>query len=207
MLVSELFEDRNHKTIAVLAGRFQPWHLGHKYGYDFLANKFGTNNTFVVTSDRTELPKSPFNFEQKRRFIAATGVPTNNIIKSTSPYRAAELVQDFDPANTILVFGVSAKDMAEDPRFSFAPKRDGSPSYFQPYDQNFGKLKTLDQHGYIITVPTMNFTVLNRNIKSASEIRQMYTAANEKQRKQIIIELFGKYTAALKQTMDQGLSQ
>lgn len=198
MFISELFEEFPPKRIiAVLPGRFSPFHIGHKSGYDFLVEKFGVDNVWVATSNKVEPPRSPFSFEEKATFIAATGIPTDKIIQTRNPYKAEELTMHFDPDNTVLVFGVSAKDMEEDPRFNFAPKRDGSPSYFQPWPADGRDLEPLNKHGYIITVPTINFSVAGAPMRSASEFRQNFGLANTATRKQMVKDMFGTFNPAI----------
>ena len=85
----------------------------------------------------------------------------------------------------MLVFAVSEKDSD---RFNFAPKKDGSPAYFQPYDQNSSA--PMSKHGYIYIVPKIDFKIAGRSIDSASKIRQMYTDGDEATRAQIIRDLY-----------------
>ena len=62
-----LLEDKNpvKKTVVIYVGRFQPMHKGHYGTYQHLVKKFGKNNVYIGTSDKVELPKSPFNFREK----------------------------------------------------------------------------------------------------------------------------------------------
>lgn len=193
MFINELFESKSKRIVAVLPGRFQPWHLGHKSGYDYLVKKFGVGNVFIITSNKVDPPKSPFTFEDKLAFITATGIDPRVVVQSTQPYRAQEITAKLDPANTAIVFGVSAKDMAEDPRFSFASKKDGSPSYFQPMPANISACETFDKHGYIMVVPTTQFKVAGKPMRSASEFRANFVNATPDIQKQMIQDMFGKY--------------
>jgi hypothetical protein len=201
MFINELFESKPKRIVAVLPGRFQPWHLGHKSGYDFLVKKFGAGNVFIITSNKVDPPKSPFSFEDKLAFITATGIDPHVVVQSTQPYRALEITSKLDPANTVMVFGVSAKDMAEDPRFSFAPKKDGSQSYFQPMPANIGACESLDKHGYIMTVPTIQFNVAGKPMRSASEFRANFVKSPPEVQKQMIQDMFGKYDKRLMQLL------
>ena len=47
------------------------------------------------------------------------GVDPNAIVQTKVPYVATEITDRFDPDKTIIVYAVSEKDMAEDPRFNF----------------------------------------------------------------------------------------
>ena len=63
-------QDTDDKTIvAIYPGRFQPMGRHHKASYDWLASQFGEKNTFIVTSDKTEPDRSPFNFKEKKKII------------------------------------------------------------------------------------------------------------------------------------------
>lgn len=193
MFVSDLFENDNKQVLVIYPGRFQPFHKGHAQVFNHLTKQYGASNVFICTSDKVEPPRSPFNFAEKTKMIGLTGIDTSRVIQSTQPYRAMEIVGHYDKQNTILLFAVSEKDMAEDPRFSFAPKKDGSPSYFQPF-KALSQCESLASHAYMITVPTFTFTVLGQPAQSATQIRAQYAQADEETRKMIINDLFGNYS-------------
>lgn len=193
MFITDLFESNTRSIVVVYPGRFQPFHKGHKMVYDHLCQKYGTQNVWICTSDKVDPPRSPFNFAEKLEMMKLTGVDPSRVVQSSQPYRAMEIVSNFDPANTILLFAVSEKDMAEDPRFQFKPKKDGSPSYFQAAPSDLSQCETLDKHGYITTVPTFNFTVLGQPMRSATEVRAQFAAADEKTKKAIVNDLFGSF--------------
>ena len=192
------------RFLVVYPGRFQPFHIGHKSVYDHLTQAFKSSPVFIATSNKVEPPKSPFTFDEKAYMMRLTGVPATAIVQSVQPYKAAEITANYDPTNTVLVFAVSEKDMAEDPRFSFKPLKDGRPSYFQRFDPH-ADLQGFDKHGYIYTVPTVDFNVLGRSVKSASEIRAMYAQVNEQQRKKIVANLFGKFDQGAYDILNKGL--
>ena len=192
MFVSDLFESNAKQVLVIYPGRFQPVHRGHAQVFDHLRQKYGSDNVFICTSNKVEQPKSPFSFDEKKKMIELTGIPGDRVVFDPQPYRGMEIVQHYDAANTVLLFAVSEKDMAEDPRFQFKPKKDGSPSYFQPL-KNINKCETLDKHAYITTVPTFNFTVLGRPANSASQIRAQFASADLATQKKIVTDLFGKF--------------
>jgi len=210
MFVTEMFGSKpmmempEQKRIAVVyPGRFQPPHKGHKAVYDHLAQKYGADNVFVCTSDKVEPGRSPFTFSEKQKMWRLMGV--HEVIQSSQPYRAPELVSQFDAANTVLLFAISEKDMAEDPRFSFKPKKDGSPSYFQPF-KDIGQCESLDKHGYMVTVPTFDFKVLGQPANSATQIRAQFAGADEETQKKIVTDLFGKFDPTVLQIMQNKLA-
>jgi cytidyltransferase-like protein len=204
MFVADLFEDTKN-LVVVYPGRFQPFHKGHKAVYDHLAKKFGRDRVYIATSNKVDPPKSPFNFADKSVFMALTGVPMDRVIESREPYKVPELTANYPAESTILIFAVSEKDMAEDPRFRMGTKRDGSPTYFQPLPTDLKDANTFDKTGYILTVPTVDFTVLGTPMRSATEVRQQYKDADPATRKKIIADLFGRYSEEAQHIMDQKL--
>ena len=181
-----------YKKIAILPGRFHPPHIGHMKSWQWLRSKF--DDAYVATSDKVDPPKSPFNFQEKKAMFIHAGVPANRIVQVKNPYQANEIVSQFDPSKTIVLFGVSEKDMDEDPRFSFKPKKDGSPGFLQPYKPNMGDLKTVDQHAYVVTVPTFKFNVAGSPMRSATEFRANFAKADDSKQAKMVTDLYGKYS-------------
>ena len=192
MFVTELYDGPAKQIKVIYPGRFQPFHKGHAQVYQYLCQKYGKDNVYIVTSDRVEMPKSPFNFAEKKQMMLLTGISGDKIVMDSQPYRAQELVAQFDTKSTILLFAVSEKDMAEDPRFQFKPKKDGSPSYFQQFS-DIKQCETLDKHAYMMTVPTFDFTVLGKPATSASEIRAQFAGSDLATQRKIVTDLFGKF--------------
>jgi glycerol-3-phosphate cytidylyltransferase-like family protein len=206
MFLSSLFESKTQRPVKVIySGRFQPFHKGHAAVYQHLVKNYGSDNVFIVTSNKTDSDRSPFSFDEKRQMMVLTGIDASKVVQSTQPYRAMEIVSTLSP-DTVLLFAVSAKDMAEDPRFSFAPKKDGSPSYFQPF-KDLASCQGLDKAAYMITVPTFEFTVLGKPATSASQIRAQFAAADENTQKKIVTDLFGKFDNSVYSIMRSKLGQ
>lgn len=201
--------DLKPRIVAVYAGRFQPFHHGHAEVFRDLASKFGINNTYITTGNKVEPLKSPFTFAERLIMMQAAGVPADHVSEEIVPYAPVNLPQKLglDPNRDIMVFGVGAKDMAEDPRFAFTPLKDGTPSYFQkwtgkdpkPFTNAKGDNTGRPGHGYVIPVPDVKFTVLGQQVNSASQIRELYKAADDEQRMQILNELYPDSGTKLKQ--------
>ena len=200
--------DLGKKTFVIYPGRFHPFHKGHKGVYNYLSSKYGGKDVYITTTDVVELPKSPFSFDEKVKMMTLTGVPLNKIIKVKNNYNLQSLVGQIpiDINRDNIIFAVSEKDMAEDPRFSRFTKKDGSPSYLQPIPKNLTKLQPAITHGYIDTVPTTDFTVLGKPARSASELRSQYVKLNPQQRKSFITDLFGKYDDVVYNIMNNKLA-
>lgn len=191
--------------LVIYPGRFHPFHLGHKASYDWLTQQFGENSVYVASSDKQEAETSPFEYADKVKMATKLGVPAGHIKKVKNPYQATEItaaLSDEEKANTALIFAVSAKD-AE--RFNFAPKKDGSPGYLQTLPEKEKAIKPMTQHGYVVITPTVNFRVQGADANSASQIRKLYTAGNDNDRNQIIVDLYGSADPELRDIFDKQL--
>ena len=192
------------KKIVIYPGRFHPFHKGHASVYNTLVKQFGAGSVYIATSDKVDPPKSPFTFSEKAQMMNFAGVPDNAIMLTKQPYRPVELLDGEDP-NTVVMFAVSEKDMAEDPRFAFKPLKNGNPSYFQPAEGN--DMKGWEQHGYIITVPTLQFKVLDQPMKSATEFRRDFASADAEKQKAMITDLYGKYDMNIHSIMSNKITE
>lgn len=195
------------KTFIIYPGRFQLFHKGHKGVYDYLNSKFSGNEVYITSTDKVELPKSPFNFDEKRKMMMLTGVPRSRIINVKRNYNVEDLINKM-PINInrdSIAFVVSEKDMAEDPRFSKFTKKDGSPTYLQPI-KNFGNMEPAIKHGYIVVAPTVDFDILGKSSRSASELRKQYVSLNDDDKKLFISDLFGNYNEEIKNILDSKLN-
>ena len=149
MYIADLFEnyvaEAGPQLVVIYPGRFQPFHLGHGEVFQDLQRKFGRDNVYIATSNKTELPKSPFNFSDKVQLMHAAGIPSDRIIEVTNPYKLPE--SQFNPANTIFIAVVGSPD--RDRLKPDSVKKDGSPSYFKTFE-SLAKSETANKHGYVI---------------------------------------------------------
>ena len=195
------------KVFVIYPGRFHPFHAGHKGVYNYLSTKFGGNDVYITTTGVVELPKSPFTFDEKKEMMMATGIPANKILNVKNNYNLQSVSSQI-PINVerdSIIFAVSQKDMSEDPRFKNFVKKDGSPSYLQPMPKNESKLVPAIKHGYLITVPTTDFTVLGSPARSASQLRSQYSTLNPEQQKSFIMDLFGSYNPKIHNILNNKL--
>lgn len=107
-----LFEEKGQKRIiAVYSGRFQPFHAGHASVYKALVDKFGKDNVYIATSNKTELPRSPMNFQEKKELITTMfDIDTSKIQEVKNNYNPQEILTHFNPDTTAYVSAVSEKD-------------------------------------------------------------------------------------------------
>ena len=200
------FEDAEdlRKQVVIYPGRFHPFHKGHASVYNKLKEEFPTADIFISTSGKTNDTNSPFAFDEKRAMVLSSGIDQGIVVQTTNPYMATEIVEKYDLDKTQVIFAVSEKDMQGDkPRFKFGVKKDGTPSYFQPYND-----KSSDnalKHAYITTLPTADFTILGKDINSASQIRELYKNSDEKGRRDLIQDLYGSMDEEVKRIFDNKL--
>jgi hypothetical protein len=207
MYITELFEAQGSgQFLVIYPGRFQPWHKGHKAVYDHLTKTFGRDNVFIATSNKVDPPRSPFSFGEKTQFMQLTGVPMDRVVETRDPYRALEIVQNYDPKTTRLIFAVSEKDMAEDPRFKFGYKKDGNPTYLQAVPKDTTNMLPFEQHGYVMTVPTFPFKIIGKEMEGATEIRKLFSTSDNATQQAIIKDLFGSYSPEIHSLMKQKIS-
>jgi len=170
------------KVFVIYPGRFHPFHTGHKSVYNYLSTKFGGNDVYVTTTGVIKLPKSPFSFDEKKEMMMATGIPANKILNVKNNYNLKSVSNQI-PINIerdSIIFAVSQKDMAEDPRFKRFVKKDGSLSYLQPMPRNESKLEPAINRGYFSTL-------------------------TPEQQKLFIIDLFGSYNSKIHRILNNKL--
>ena len=182
------------EKLVIYPGRFQPFHKGHFKIYLWIKKQIG--KCVIATTDKTDDGKSPFNFEDKKLMMKTMGVAESDIAEVKSPYIASEITNLYDSSKTVLIFVVSIKDQE---RFTFSPKKNGEPSYFQLWSKDTIE-QPFEKHGYILFVPTFTFSILGKTINSATEIRKLYAEADEAAQRQIIHDLYGICTEELYQT-------
>jgi hypothetical protein len=162
MYAYELYEQQKPDVIVTYPGRFQPFHQGHAGVFEILQRRFGSENVYILTSNDTSGPKSPFNFNDKYQLMTAAGVPGDRIIETNKMY---VLPQKFDPANTVFITVVGGPD-ADRLNPDTYTKRDqkdkdgnitkpaGSPSYYKTLRDGEQPV-TADKHGYVVVIPEL----------------------------------------------------
>ena len=195
MRLFDLFENENKNLLVIYPGRFHPFHIGHGKVFQYLKKNYKGAQVFIASSGKTDTHKSPFTFDEKKKMMMLAGVDPNAIVQTRVPYVASEITDRFDPDTTVVVYAVSEKDMAEDPRFDFPQvglkmKKNGDPAHVQKWP-GIENAKTLREHSYIVTVPTFTFKIQGEPINSATQIRNMIGKADEEQLQLILQDLYG----------------
>jgi len=168
------------QLVVCYPGRFQPCGMHHATTFNLLKARFDAigGHTFMVTSNKVELPKSPLNFKEKKRIINAHGI--QEVVEVSNPYLAKEVLTNYDPVTTAVIYAVGHKDMSgPKPRFKPGFKKNGEPSYYQYYDGNEGKLVPYTKHGYLVTAPHVDIQIPGIGEMSGTALRNVLATADE----------------------------
>lgn len=196
------------KTFVIYAGRYQIFHLGHKSVYDWLVSKFGVDSVYISTTGVTDSVKSPFSFEEKKRMMEVSGVPTDKILLVKNNYNLSTVVDQIpiDINKDAIFFTVSQKDMSDDPRFGNFTKKDGTPTYLQSLPKDPKTIKPAVEHGYLLVAPTKTFKILGKDVTSASELRNTFSTLSPEDKVKFVTQLFGRFDQGILNIMNQKLT-
>ena len=171
-----------------------------------LQRKYGSENVFIVTGNKTDAVKSPFNFSDKVKFMHAMGVPNHSVIETDKVY---DLPSQFDAIRDQVVF---ITVVGEPDRKRLNPgsiKKDGSPSYFQPMPSHGDKFQSADKHGYVIVEPEHPENIViggeTYDVSHGTPCRELWNKIrnNPKQRAEYITQLYGREDMELAKTLDK----
>ncbi len=173
------------RTVAIFTGRFQPFHAGHYSIYEAMVKKFGKENVYIASSDKTDATKSPFGFKDKKDIMARMfDIPADMIVQVKNPYAPTEILDKLPP-DTSYVTAVSQKD---------ADRLDKGGKYFKPYDESGKDAKGYKEEGYYIVAPEMQLNVNGQNI-SGTQLRAVMGDPNitDRAKKEIFTAVYGKF--------------
>ena len=169
------------KQLVIIPGGFHPFHAGHAALYQSAQAAFPAADVYVAATNDTSA--RPFPFAIKEKLAKLAGVEARHFIQVKSPFRAEEIVHQFDPNDTQLIFVRSEKDANKPPQGG-GTKKDGSPSYLQPLGDD---TQPLSQHAYMAYLPTVEF---GPGMTSATEIRGAWPTLNEKRKTALVMSLY-----------------
>lgn len=214
MNLFHLFEAATPRIVVTYPGRFQPFHQGHHDVFKSLQQTFGANNVYILTSDKTDNKKSPFNFADKTVLMTAAGVPANRIIETSNMY---SLPEEFDAQNTIFIAAVGAPDanrlkpdstLVKDTTDKYGNyKPAGSPGYYKTWTGQ--QPVTADQHGYVVIVPEKEkyITIGNAtyDVSHGTECRNLWNKIrdNPEAKQSFLTQLYGKATPELEEIFNK----
>jgi hypothetical protein len=169
-------------TIVIMPGGFHPFHAGHYALYRSAVEAFPDADVYVAATADTST--RPFPFPVKEKLAKLAGVPANRFVQVRSPFKAEEITTRYNPLQDTLIFVRSEKDRTSPPQPG-GTKRDGSPSYLQPYT---GKdMEPFAKHAYMAYLPTVEF---GPGITSASEIRAAWPKLDERRKTAMVMSLY-----------------
>ena len=177
-------EHRIERVIALYPGRFQPMGRHHAEVFRKIQEERGYDNSFIVTADAVNtalkdgVPKSPYTFDEKQLIASQYDIPSSKIVFAESPYNAVEVLEDYDPNTTAVIYFVGAKDMAT--RFGDlgGVKSDGTPRYFREYNRG-EDLKGWMDHGYIAVAPHVSIDIPEVGEMSGTNLKKALRDGDE----------------------------
>lgn len=172
------------KTVVIMPGGFHPFHAGHYALYQQAKKAFPGAEVYVAATD--DRSTRPFPFEIKEKLAKLAGVDAGHFVRVTSPFQAREITANFDPAQDRVIFVRSEKDANEPPRPG-GVKKDGSPSYLQPYTGR--DMEPFGRHAYMAYLPTVEF---GPGLTSATQIRAAWPGLNDRRKTALVMSLYPK---------------
>ena len=167
-----------------MPGGFHPFHAGHAALYQSAREEFPGADVYVAATDDTST--RPFPFQVKEKLAQLAGVDKGRFMRVKSPFQATEITAPYNAENTQLIFVRSEKDATKPPQAG-GVKKNGEPSYLQPYNKT--ATAPMSQHGYMAYLPTVEF---GPGMTSATEIRAAWPRLNEKRRTALVMSLYPK---------------
>ena len=171
-----LLGEQTSDRVVVYSGRFQPFHKGHFATYQLLVRKFGKENVYIGTSNKTDNVKSPFGFKEKKYIITKMfGVPSNKVVQIKNPYAPVEILNKFDSKTTAFITAVGEKDEMR-----------LSGKYFEPYKDGKDMEGYMDK-GYVYISPSQS------NPISGTDVRNWLGKGSDEERKVGFMKAYPKF--------------
>ena len=173
------------KVIVVYGGGFQPFHQGHMSSYEEAKRAFPSADFYVASSNDTKVRPIPFS---DKKFLAQQAGVRDDFVQVRQPVNPDEILRNYDPEKDILILVRSERDPVK------YTKKDGSPAYYQPF-KNLKDCKPFDPktgHGYIFVTKKKDFSVAGQEVFSGSQVRKMYSDADDAKREEIVDDLYPK---------------
>jgi len=185
-----LLEVKQPNIIVVYGGGFQPFHEGHASSYREAKAAFPGAYFFIAASNVTT--ERPFEFKEKQFLAKQAGVVdpfiqvgtmsyvNDNGRKVTStPLNPLEALKQFNPEKDILVIVRSERD----------PMKTTDVSYYQPW-QGLQGAEPFSKHAYVFVTKKHDFTIAGNPVYSGSQVRELYSNADDKTKLSILQDLY-----------------
>ena len=176
--LSEITQQKN--IVVVYSGRFQPFHKGHFETFENVKKEFPKANVYIGTSDKVEMPKSPFNFKEKKSIMTTMfNVKAKEVVQVKNPYGPTEILEKY-PEDTVYVAVLGKKDA----------ERMGKGKYFDIYK---GQKLTegYKDKGYIYVAPENSTTHKGQQV-SGTLVRETFANAEDNEKEKLFKSLYGK---------------
>ena len=202
-----LLEVKQPNIIVVYGGGFQPFHEGHASSYREAKAAFPGAYFFVAASNVTT--ERPFEFKEKQFLAKQAGVVdpfiqvgtmsyvNDNGRKVTStPLNPLEVLKQFNPEKDVLIIVRSERD----------PMKTTDVSYYQPWQSQQGA-EPFSKHAYVFVTKKHDFTIAGNPVYSGSQVRELYSGADDKQKTEILQDLYpqSRQLDKIKKIFDQRL--
>jgi nicotinamide mononucleotide adenylyltransferase len=185
-----LLEVKQPNIIVVYGGGFQPFHEGHASSYREAKAAFPGAHFFVAASNVTT--ERPFEFKEKQFLAQQAGVVDPFIQVGTmsyvndkgrkvtsTPLNPLEVLQKFNPERDVLVIVRSERD----------PMKTTDVSYYQPWTGIQGA-EPFSKHAYVFVTKKHDFTIAGNPVYSGSQVRELYSNADDKTKLSILQDLY-----------------
>lgn len=186
------------RVIVVYGGGFQPFHAGHLSSYLEAKQAFPNADFYVVAS--ADVKQRPIPFEDKRFLATQAGVNPKDFrdVAVKNPLNPTEILSNYDPEQDIYILVRSERDPVPYTR------KDGSPAYYQPFVKG-GKFQPFGKHGYVFVTKKKDFKLLGQDVYSGTQVRNMYSQANDQQRQEMVREMYprSKQQNTIKKMLDK----
>jgi hypothetical protein len=173
------------KTVAIFTGRFQPFHAGHYSIYENLVERFGKDNVYIASSDKTDAIKSPFPFDSKKKIMTRMfDIPEDRVVQVKSPYAPKEITDQL-PEDTVYVTAVSQKDAERLDKGKYFRNLEDTPE-----EERVGYA----EGGYYIVAPEMQLNIDGKNI-SGTQLRYVFGSSevSDEAKQEIFTKVYGKF--------------
>jgi len=199
--IPEADEKNTRKLVVVYGGRFQPFHLGHYHAYRWLCRKFGKQNVWIATSNKTNFKAeegkvSPFSFIEKQELIVTLyGVRPRRVVECKNPaFSPKEIFQQYKGYDLVYLSAVGKKDAERYEKSDFFSKL--------PKDFKLEDLSLAKEGGYYTIVP------MGESGLSGTEVRNRILQAETKtELKKVFKQVFGEYDDVIAEMVQAKLKE
>lgn len=190
MRLQDLLEaEKTKKLVVVYGGRFQPFHRGHYHVYLWLCKKYGKENVWIATSNKTNFSSkegdiSPFTFAEKQEIITTLyGIEPRRIVECVNPtFKPTEVFSQYKGYECVYLAAVGKKDIERysDSKFFLPAPEDVDPD---------SMMSIKEKRGYFVAVPMKADGISGTKVRE--EIKQAKDDSDKHE--ELFKEYFGKY--------------